>query len=134
MYNIYVSVREVISFRIKVIRNKTSMRTTHSSCDRFDRIPNCPNIKQQRNTTVAKTLQSQKKPKDPRPRTSARTRTSWSDLLCMHWIPLKSKSFKWKSKREIREKSNVHMRRSKFFKVWVHLHLPLLWAQYITLM
>ena len=44
------------------------MRTTHSSCDSFDRIPNWPNSKQQQNTSEANTLQTHIQPKDPKAR------------------------------------------------------------------
>ena len=40
------------------------MRTTHISCDSFDKIPNRPNTKQQRNTAIGNTLQTQQQHKD----------------------------------------------------------------------
>ena len=44
------------------------MRTTHSSCDSFNRTPNWPNSKQQQNTSEANTVQTHIQPKDPKAR------------------------------------------------------------------
>jgi len=56
------------------------MRTTHSSCDSFDRIPNWPNSKQQQNTSEANTLQTHIQPKDPKARERAIAKSKFENL------------------------------------------------------